>query len=51
MSHIVEIETRVYDAAALKAACRRLELAEPVHANVRLFSADAAGLSVELPGW
>ena len=51
MSHIVEIETKIYDAAALNAACRRLELAEPVHANVRLFSADAIGLSVKLPGW
>lgn len=51
MSHIVVIETRVYDAAALSAACRRLGLAEPVHARVRLFSADATGLSVNLPGW
>ena len=51
MSHIVVIETRVYDAAALIAACRRLELAEPVHGNVRLFSGDATGLSVKLPGW
>jgi hypothetical protein len=51
MSHIVTIETRVHDAAALAAACRRLELVEPVHGNVRLFSGDATGLSVQLPGW
>jgi hypothetical protein len=51
MSHIVVIETRVHDAAALTAACRRLGLAEPVHGNVRLFSGDATGLSVKLPGW
>ena len=51
MSHIVTIETRVYDAAALTVACRRLGLAEPVHGNVRLFSATATGLSVKLPGW
>lgn len=51
MSHIVEIETKVYDAAALGAACRRLELAEPVHENVRLFSSEVTGLSVKLPGW
>ena len=51
MSHIVVIETRVHDAAALTAACRRLRLAEPVHGNVRLFSGDATGLSVKLPGW
>ena len=51
MSHIVLIETRIYDSAALRAACRRLGLAEPVHGNVRLFNADATGLSVKLPGW
>ncbi len=51
MSHIVVIETRIYDPAALMAACRRLGLAEPAHSNVRLFSGDAAGLSVKLPGW
>ena len=51
MSHIVVIETRVHDAAALTVACRRLGLAEPIHGNVRLFSADATGLSVQLPGW
>jgi hypothetical protein len=51
MSHIVVIETRVHDAAALTAACQRLGLAEPVQGNVRLFNADATGLSVKLPGW
>lgn len=51
MSHIVVIETRVYDAAALNTACRRLGLAEPVHGNVRLFSTDATGFSVKLAGW
>ena len=51
MSHIVVIENRVYDTAALTAACRRLGLADPVRGNVRLFSGDATGLSVELPGW
>jgi hypothetical protein len=51
MSHIVVIGTKVYDSAALTAACRRLGLAEPVHGNVRLFSGEATGLSVRLPGW
>ena len=51
MSHIVVIETKIHDATALTEACRRLELAEPVHRNVRLFSDDATGLSVKLPGW
>jgi len=45
------IETRVYDASALTLACRRLGVAEPVHGKVRLFSGDATGLSVNLPGW
>ena len=51
MSHLVVIETKVHDAAALTAACRRLGLAEPVHGNVRFFSGGATGLSVKLPGW
>jgi hypothetical protein len=51
MSHIVTIETRIHDSAALTAACRRLGLAEPISGNVRLFSADATGLSVKLSGW
>lgn len=51
MSHVVTIETRIYDAAALTAACHRLGLAEPVHGKVQLFSSDATGLSVQLPGW
>jgi len=51
MSHIVTIETRVHDSAALTAACRRLGLADPIYGSVRLFSADATGLSVKLPGW
>lgn len=51
MSHIVSIATKVYDTEALTAACCRLGLAAPVHGNVRLFSGDATGLSVNLPGW
>ena len=51
MSHIVTIETRIHDSAALTAACRRLGLTEPVHGNVRLFSEEASGMSVKLPGW
>jgi hypothetical protein len=51
MSHVVTIETKVSDATALTAACHRLGLAEPVHANVRLYSAAATGLTVTLPGW
>lgn len=51
MSHIVEIQTEVRDAAAVAAACRRLALAAPVERTVKLFSGEATGLAVQLPGW
>ena len=51
MSHIVTIKTKVTDPAALAAACRRLNVPEPVQGTARLFSANATGLVVQLPGW
>lgn len=51
MSHIVSIRTQIKDPAALAAACRRLGLAEPVQGTAKLFSGQAAGLVVTLPGW
>ncbi len=51
MSHIVEIKTEIRDEAAVKAACTRLQLPTPEHKTVRLFSATATGLCVQLPGW
>jgi hypothetical protein len=51
MSHIVTIQTRVHDPAAVAEACRRLQLAEPVQGTAQLFSGEAAGLVVKLPGW
>ena len=51
MSHIVTIKAEIRDAAAVKAACRRLGLAEPVHSTVKLFSGEATGLAVQLPDW
>ncbi len=51
MSHIVEIKSEVRDEAAVKAACTRLQLPTPEHKTVRLFSATATGLCVQLPGW
>ena len=51
MSHIVEVQTEVRDPAAIRAACRRLSLPEPVHGETRLFSGTAAGWQVRLPGW
>ena len=51
MSHIVEIKTEIRDEQAVKAACVRLQLPTPEHKTVRLFSATATGLCVQLPGW
>ena len=51
MSHIVTIKTRLTDAAALAAACRRLALAPPQVGSAQLFSTAARGLIVQLPGW
>ena len=51
MSHIVTIKTEVRDAEAVKAACRRLGLGEPVQGTTRLFEGEAEGMLVRLPGW
>jgi hypothetical protein len=51
MSHIVTLETRVHDPATLAAACQRLGLAAPQHGTARLYSGEATGLIVQLPGW
>jgi hypothetical protein len=51
LSHIVEIQTEVRDAAAVRAACSRLGLADPVEETTRLFSGEATGLAVQLKGW
>jgi len=51
MSHIVQIKTQVRDPAAVAAACARLKLPAPAHKTVKLFSAEATGLAVQLPGW
>lgn len=51
MSHVVQIQTRAQDAAAVAAACRRLGFAEPIHGTARLYSGEATGLLVQLPGW
>lgn len=51
MSHLVSIQTQVRDPIAVEAACTRLKLSVPVRRTVKLFSAEATGLAVELPGW
>ena len=51
MSHIVTIATQIRDPLALAAACRRLGLEQPVEGMARLFSGQATGWIVRLPGW
>ena len=51
MSHIVTIKTEVRDAAAIRAACRRLNLDQPEQGVFKLFNGEATGLAVRLPGW
>ncbi len=51
MSHVVTIQTKVHDPAAVSAACRRLGLAQPTTGTVQLYSGEATGLIVQLPDW
>ena len=51
MSHIVEIQTEVRDAAAIRAACQRLQLESPVFGEAKLFSGSKTGWQVKLPDW
>jgi hypothetical protein len=51
MSHIVTISSEVRDATAVRAACQRLNLPEPVEGEVKLFSGAVAGLAIQLPDW
>lgn len=51
MSHIVLIQSEVRDPDALRLACTRLGLDEPVLGTVMLFSEQATGYCVDLPRW
>ena len=51
MSHVVTINVQIRDPVALAAACTRLGLSQPVQGKTQLFSAEAEGLIVKLPGW
>ena len=51
MSHIVEIKTEIRDPVAIRDACQRLVLPEPVFGEVSLFSSKATGWAVKLPDW
>jgi hypothetical protein len=51
VSHVVQIQTQVKDPAAIRAACRRLNLDEPEQGTFKLFTDEATGLAVKLPNW
>jgi hypothetical protein len=51
MSHIVTVEAKLHDIHALQAACQRLGLEQPTQGTTRLFSGEASGVLVKLPGW
>ena len=51
MSHVVQIQTQVKDAAAVRAGCKRLQLDEPVQGETKLFSHTISGLAVRLWEW
>lgn len=51
MSHIVSIQTEVRDPVAIRSACDRLKLPEPVFGQTKLFSSSATGWAVQLPAW
>jgi hypothetical protein len=51
VSHVITIRTEVRDAEAVRAACQRLGLEQPVQGTARLFEGEASGLLVKLPDW
>ncbi|WP_339612934.1 DUF1257 domain-containing protein [uncultured Rubinisphaera sp.] len=51
MSHIVSIQTEIRDPVAIRSACDRLRIPEPVFGEVKLFSSTAMGWAVQLPQW
>lgn len=48
MSHVVTIKSEVRDATAVRAACQRLGLPQPVEGTHRLFTSSATGLLRQL---
>ena len=51
MSHIVTIQTKVHDRAAIRLACQRLHLPDPEEGSASLYSGQVSGLLLHLPGW
>jgi hypothetical protein len=51
VSHIVTIKSELRDLAAIRAACKRMGLSEPVDGEHELFGAKVKGVAVQLPDW
>ena len=51
LSHIVTLKVEIKDAVAVRAACQRLALPEPVQGTHKLFGGEATGLAVKLTEW
>ena len=51
MSHIVTIQVEVKDFDAIKSACRRLDLKEPIFGKATVFETELEGVIVELSNW
>jgi hypothetical protein len=49
MSHIVQIETKMYDPQVISTACHRLGLKGPVEGTAQLFSGSVTGLLAWIP--
>jgi hypothetical protein len=47
----VSIKTEIRDVAAIRAACRRLNIDQPEEGTFKLFSGEATGVAVRLPDW
>ena len=51
MSHIVTVRTQVRDPLAIKSACSRLRLQDPVYGLAKLFVTEKTGWVVKLIDW
>lgn len=51
MSHVVQIQTRIKDIVALRAACGRLGLGAPAFGTSRLYAGSEEGWAVNLKEW
>jgi hypothetical protein len=51
LSHIVSIQTQIRDANAVRAACQRLGLTQPLAGTHKMYSGQVTGLAVQLPKW